>query len=79
MVAAFAGHKNIKWTLVANEGAIKGDKTLEKSHPLLTLPYLKTSSGEVISTSSGITGYIGRSSSGAKLYGSTVFEEGQVN
>lgn len=78
MVAAFAGHKGLKFTKVADEAALKKDKELEKKHPLQTLPYLKTSSGDVISTSSAIMSYIGRSSTDGKLFGKNVFEEGQV-
>ena len=44
----------------------------------MTLPYLKTSSGDVISTSSGIMGHIARSSPAANLYGKSVFQQGQV-
>jgi hypothetical protein len=79
MVAAFAGHKSVKMCKVEDEASLKKDKDLEKKHPSLTLPYLKTSSGDIISTPSAIMGYIGRSSTDAKLFGSTVFEEGQVN
>jgi len=79
MISAFAGHKNVKMTKVADVEALKKDKDLEKKHPSLTLPYLKTQSGDIISTPSGIMGYIGRSSADAKLFGKSVFEEGQVN
>jgi len=79
MISAFAGHSGIKYTKVDDESALKKDKSLEAKHPSLTLPYLKTSSGDIISTDSGIMGYIGRSSSGANLFGSTVFEEAKVN
>ena len=79
MISAFSGHKSVKMIKVADVEALKKDKDLEKKHPSLTLPYLKTQSGDIISTPSGIMGYIGRSSADAKLFGKSVFEEGQVN
>jgi len=77
MVAEFAGHKSVKYSKT-DDAALNKDKELEKKHPSLTLPYLKTSSGDIISTPSAIMGYLGRSSD-AKLFGKTVFEEGLVN
>lgn len=79
MISAFAGHQGVKYTKVDDEAALKKDKSLEAKHPSMTLPYLKTSSGDIISTDTGIMGYIGRSSTGAKLFGNTVFEEAKVN
>ena len=78
MIANLVGHKNVKMTKT-DEEALKKDKNLAAKHPSLTLPYLVTSSGDVISTESGILGYIGRSKPDLKLYGSSVFEEGKVN
>lgn len=78
MVAAFAGHKNLSFEKVEDEAAMKKDKALEGKHPSLTLPYLATSGGDVVSTNTGIMGYLGRSNAGANLYGKTVFEQGKV-
>lgn len=79
VAAAFAGHKNIKYTKIANIGELKTDKAIEAKHPSLTLPFLKTSDGDVISTETGVMGYIARSNPGANLFGKSVFEEGRVN
>jgi len=76
MISAFSGHKSVKMIKVADVEALKKEKDLEKKHPSFTLPYLKTQSGDIISTPSGIMGYIGRSSADAKLFGKSVFEEG---
>ena len=73
MVSSFAG-QGVKFSKV-DEATLKKDKDLESKHPLLTLPYLKTSSGDIISTPSAIMSYLG-SNSDAKLYGKTVFQEG---
>ena len=71
MVSSFAG-KGVKFSKVNDEEALKKDKDLEAKHPLLTFPYLKTSSGDIISTPSAIMSYLG-SNSDAKLYGKSVF------
>lgn len=68
MIAAFAGQNAVKFTKVDSKEA-----------SALSLPYLKTATGEVISTTSGIMSYLGRSNQGAALYGKNVFEEAQVN
>ena len=72
MVANFAGSK-IKLNQVDSPVLVQKDnKELEKKHPSLTLPYLLTPQGDVISSTSGIMSYIGKSSD-AKLWGTSVF------
>lgn len=68
MIAAFAGHNLVKFTKVDSKEATA-----------LSLPYVKTGSGEIISTPSGIMSFLGRSNPEAALYGKNVFEEAQVN
>ena len=79
MISAFAGHSGVKMTKVEDEASLKKDKALEAKHPSLLLPYLQTTSGDVVSTDSGIMGFIGRSSTEGKLYGNTAFEEAKIN
>lgn len=68
MTAAFAGHNQVTFTKVDSKDAAA-----------LSLPYLKTGAGEIISTTSGIMSFLGRSNADAALYGKNMFEEAQVN
>jgi glutathione S-transferase len=79
MIAAFAGHKGVKMTQITDDSVLNKDKSLVAKHPFLTTPYLQTSSGDIISTETGIMGYIGRSSTDTKLYGNSVWDEAKVN
>jgi len=72
IVSDFAGHNAITLKKVNTEDLQK-DKSLEKTHPTLTTPYLKLASGEIISTHTGVASYIARTNEGAKLFGNGVF------
>jgi hypothetical protein len=62
-----------------NPADVSNDKELSKSHPLLSAPYLKLASGEVISTPTGIVSHIARCNTASGLFGKTVFQEAKVN
>ena len=49
------------------------DKELEKSHPFLTVPYLKLESREIIGSDNGIASYLARSNMKANLFGKGTF------